>query len=283
MQHIRARLSRSVLIDSGVILAISVALLTIHLTLPQSTKDGLYFQFSEPTVTSLWTAAMTHISWLHVTSNIATYLLLCAVLYPIFLRWDRRWDFWILFTAIIVLTPPVQISLDHLIIHELAELTTPDSRTMGFSGVIGAFIGMLFVTIGSYVNDQTDTRVGYQLMFTVYLVAGGMLLVAFGPPTWRTLAAVVAISIGFIMVFWNTAKTFQITSISEITHRINARYWEFSLIFLSTVVLIGMIYAAFPADFAAGERTTNIVGHFNGLVVGFIITVAYFINCKRIR
>lgn len=277
MQQIPVRLSRRILAEIGVILVVPVVLLAIHQAFPQSTTDELYFQFYEPTVTSLWTGAMTHLSWLHVTSNITAYILLCSTLYLIFLQWEKRRAFWLLFAAILVLTPPLQTTLDYIILHELAELTSADTRTMGFSGVVGAFTGMLFVTLGKYVNDYTGTRVGYQLMFAVYLVAGVLLLVAFGVPTGSMLAAVPAIIIGFIMVFWSTAKALQITSLNDIKRGINARYWEFSLVFMSSAVLIGMIYTAFPADFAAGETTTNIVGHFNGLAVGLIITSLYFI------
>jgi len=255
-----------------VLLSIPVLLAGIHATTTEAIRTQLYFSLTDPLWYTAWTAAAVHGSWTHLEANMVAYLLATLTGYAIYTKWKReRLMLWI-FAVVLVTTPPVQSLIDYAVLNIHLNAVGPDAHTKGFSGVVGAFVGMLIASIGGYIRHHTNTTIGNHAILTVFFLASIVLFAVYPPDGHLLIVTAALLLMGFGITTYTIVTELSIRDATGIRNRINQALDDVALVYVSTVVALTLVYLSFPADPGAGETTANIIAHLTGIVYGFLAT-----------
>jgi membrane associated rhomboid family serine protease len=268
----RVRSLRRAPIPLVVLLSIPVLLAGIHATISEATRTQLYFSLTDPSWYTAWTAAAVHGSWTHLEANMVAYLLATLTGYAVYTKWERERLMIGIFTVVLITTPPVQSLIDYVVLNIHLNAVGPDAHTKGFSGVVGAFVGMLIASIGGYVTHRTNTTVGNHALLTVFFLASIIVFAAYPPDGHMLVVTAALLLIGFGITTYTVVTELNIRDATGIRNRISQAFDDVVLVYVSTVVALTLVYLSFPADSGAGETTTNIIAHLTGIVYGFLAT-----------
>lgn len=255
-----------------VLLSIPVFLTGIHATTTEAIRTQLYFSLTDPSWYTAWTAAAVHGSWAHLEANMVAYLLATLTVYAIYAKWHRERLMLGVFTVVLITTPPVQSLIDYVVLNIHLDAVGPDAHTKGFSGVVGAFVGMLIASIGGYVTHRTNTKVGNHAILTVFFLASIIVFAVYPAEGHVLVVTATLLLIGFGITTYTIATELNIRDATGIRNRISQAFDDVVLVYVSTVVALTLVYLSFPADPGAGETTTNIIAHLTGIVYGFLAT-----------
>lgn len=255
--------NRQLLGDAIVLIAVPVALFVLHDALPVATREQFYLRYDNPTLLKAVTAAFLHRSWGHLQGNLQIYALVIPAVYAIYWRWRRRKSFWIVFLAILILTPVVSAGFGYAILHVRHG---GSGTTAGFSGIANAYAGMLLAITGFYVAHRTSRWVGFGLVFTAYLMGSWVILDNFGG---LTLTPTIVLLSGMILGVYFAVREFDFEDFHEVRDALMAHAFDTGLIIYSLLIFTVSIAAGFPEG--AGEGGVNIVAHMVGIVFGFLV------------
>ena len=147
-------------IDSAILLATAIGLVAAYIVVPSD--SAFVFAYSDPSVLAMWTAAAQHDSVSHLVSNVGTYTLVVSVTYLIYLKEKRRTQFWTIVAGCLLVAPLVTTAGDYWLLVVYWDVVAPSATAQGFSGVVSALVGVLFVsligpTAAVVANDGTKT------------------------------------------------------------------------------------------------------------------------------
>lgn len=277
---------RRVLFDIGVLLGIPVILLIIHFVVSEPTASNYYFYPLYSSILNAFTAAFLHDSWKHVGLNSAAYALTVLTTYMIYWKWERKRTMWPAFLAILVTTPLVT-GLGNILAFQFVAESAPEGLNIkGFSAISSAFLGMLWATIESYTNHETDSNTGYWIVFVAYLIAAIYLLFLYQPSTLTDPLFLVLVSVGFAVALHGINKTLPLERIPDPNYLKNLTSEDTSILIVgSWFIGIILFTGYFPASITSNGSTTNILSHLIGLVYGyavaFVIIRVYGTNYLR--
>jgi len=137
------RLTRT--LDFAALLGIAVALAVIYVLVPGDSP--LVFNYSDPSVLTMWTAAAHHDSVSHLISNTTTYALVIGVTYHLYAAQERRTNFWVIVVGCLLITPLVTTAADYWLLVVQWDIVAASATAQGFSGVVTALVGVLFVSL----------------------------------------------------------------------------------------------------------------------------------------
>lgn len=266
-------LARRTVAEVTVLLAIPVFLVLLHFGIPETTRAEYHFYFQDPSLHSIWTSAYLHSSVDHLSGNLQTYLLLVAVLYPTWYWWQKRRMMWEIIVVLLLFTPVVTTTFDYLVYHELYGLTEADSNVVGFSGIGSAFAGLLLASVGYYTKTRVNDEIGYNLMYSVFLVSAAILISLHQIP-----AIVEIVGYGLILLGLGVAIKISIESLelqfpTEAISRLADNYRDFALITIAVTVIFMAVFLMFPGQYGADDRATNVLAHFIGMAWGFLAAI----------
>ncbi|WP_135855062.1 rhomboid family protein [Halorussus salinus] len=125
------------------LLCIAGGLAGIHFGVPTHVRANYIFVHSEPSLITIWTSAFVHQSTSHLLGNLIGYAIAILPAWLLAVAQDNRRRFWMCVVGILLLFPiPLAIATDLGFTHLVAGITAQSS--LGFSGLVGAFAGLLF-------------------------------------------------------------------------------------------------------------------------------------------
>lgn len=266
------RIETRTIVEIAVLFSIPVLLAGIHAATTEATRTRFYFYLTEPSLVTAWTGTVVHSSWSHVEANVVAYLLATLTAYAMYVKWGRQRVMWIIFTAVLVTTPPVQSLIDYAVITVQLDAAGPESHTKGFSGVVGGFTGMLIATISAYVAHRTNTTIGTNTLLIMFFLASGIIFTVYTPSGHVLIISAGLLLLGLSITTRSIVVSLGVRGFIDVRERVNAAFWDVVLVYTATVIALMLVYLSFPSDPAAGETTANIIAHLTGIVYGFLIT-----------
>lgn len=132
-------------IEVAVLFGVAIGLMAAYVVVPSD--SAFVFTYGDPSVLTMWTAAAQHDSASHLLSNVTTYVLVVGITYPIYMAQKRRTEFWVIVASCLLITPPVTTAGDYWLLAVQWSIVAPTATAQGFSGVVSAFVGVLFVSL----------------------------------------------------------------------------------------------------------------------------------------
>ena len=145
-------------IDSAILLTTAIGLVIAYIVVPSDST--FVFAYGDPSVLTMWTAAAQHDSISHLVSNVVTYALVVGITYLIYLKQKRRSLFWIIVAGCLLIAPLLTTAGDYWLLVVHWDVVAPTATAQGFSGVVSALVGVLFVSlIGSTASVVAHDRI----------------------------------------------------------------------------------------------------------------------------
>lgn len=243
--------------DAVAIATVPAILVAIFLVVGAPDRS-LVLSHAAPTGPSLVTAHFVHRSSTHLLENVAAYLLVVPTGYALAVLAGRRREFVVAFVGNLVLLPPVLSALGLFVFdHGVA---------LGFSGVTMAFVGLVALQTGTYVEarlaDRWNGDLAPALFFAGLAFVSVTTVTAYGPRVVLAGGAVAAA--GFSL----RGALDSLRPVRRSVEGIRSGAGQVGLLGL-VVLLVGLI-AGFPAAPDTGTVVVNRFGHFAGFVVGFL-------------
>jgi len=247
-------------IDIAAVLAVPVVLVAVQL-FPDSVCGALVLNYGSPGVVQVYTTHFVHADWAHLAGNVGVYLVAVALVYLLLIYADTRRTFYVGFALVLLVVPFPVSALDlYLVGPEAGE-----ASTRGFSGLASAFVGFVPVMVFVFLRENLSQRVRVYESMGLFLASLGVTLFLLRGPTDST--AIFAFAVGvlyYVPVVWrlndDVRQAFAGWSISKQALVIYA-----VLLFLISPVIL------FPANPAQGGTVVNLVTHFGGFFIGYLL------------
>ncbi|MFC4451198.1 hypothetical protein [Halorussus aquaticus] len=151
-------------VDLFAIAAVAVVLVLVMQTRP-SFQNQLVLFYDDPTLHAFYTTHFVHSSPAHLQSNAAMYLVVVPLTYLISLQSNRHREFRLGFLAVLFIMPPVislasYLGLD-LVIETIFGFDPNVRSSRGFSALVGAFVGMLTVSVADLFRNLAPREGSY--------------------------------------------------------------------------------------------------------------------------
>lgn len=238
------------------------ALLIALFALPRESRMALAFRQTDPT---LWTAFASHYVHLtpdHLVANLLGYLTLAPLVYLLCLLSGYRRLFRAA-TVTFLLAFPVALSG--------LELVTGSRQVgLGFSGINGAFFGLLTFALARYARVRFAGRFDATDAPPAFFLGVAIIAVIAVPPTVRSVGVAAAAVLSALLYlespFGGDRPTW--TWCREVAGQ--AGYFE--LAGASLGLFLVYPFVAFPADAVTGAGIVNLYAHLLGFCMAFIVT-----------
>jgi hypothetical protein len=267
------------------LLAVVGVLFGVHELLAPETRASLVLVHSDPSTATLWTTHYVHVSRGHLLNNALGFLLAAVPALAVAHRIDSRQVFW---TTLVTLVTVVPVPLSVATILWFRHWTALSvGSSLGFSGVVGATVGLLVVlvadgwrTVADAHDSGTQTTSSAETTGTVYAaVAGGLSTVSAvagaGGAVWlgldaRQLALVAAVAAGLVVVVDTVlADRRAITSDVSWKSRVRGRLLTVTVLAGATAATAVSLRALFPGSPVEGAGfPPGVATHGLGLVLG---------------
>ncbi|WP_135806379.1 hypothetical protein [Halorussus marinus] len=247
----------------------------IHVLVPRTTRGQLALDHADPTLVTMWSSAFVHYSWAHLVGNIIAYGLAIVPAWVLAVRQQSRLNFWTCVLVVLIVFPlPLGFATDLAFERLFRELSA--SVSMGFSGVVGGYVGVLFGFLTSYLAVRFDLRAAMLGTLVILLSLFGLLLETYPTTGLRWLKAIlftaIFIGIGFLTV--SRRHRSDQTGGSAIVTAVSRHRLAFGLILCCWVALGVLVPLLFPHPSASAGYVPNVVAHTLGLGGGYLLAVS---------
>lgn len=133
------------------LLAIPATLAVIHLLSTPEIRSGLIFDHDRFRIYTLWTSAYIHRSFSHLNGNLLGFAVVIVALWPFFYFDKTQKEFRHILMAFLAVLPPLISFSDYLVYRYLLGANN-QVATRGFSGILAALFGLLFVVVVKEVH-----------------------------------------------------------------------------------------------------------------------------------
>ena len=275
-----ALLSHARPIDLAAVAAVPVILVLVF-TLPETTRRSMAFTYTDPTVSTAFTAHYVHLHVDHLAANLAGYGLLAGAGYLLAAASGHRRLF---FTAFVTFCLAFPFALSGL------NLAVPRNAVgFGFSGINMAFAGLLPLLLAASAREQVPAAaerahstpplsdsVAVRLLPPVFVVSVGW-MASLALPIALDLRGVVGPAaglFGLLWLTWTVSTLFPAGSRSAIGwgRRLLGRPGHGELLVLGVMLVVTYPIVGFPTEAAADGTVINIYVHLLGFCLAFIGT-----------
>lgn len=256
-------------VEIATLSGVAGVLVAVHLFLPNPLRSQLLFTYGEPTVVSAWTAAILHDSVSHLASTVTWYAIVMASAYALSMTWTRRRPFWFAVVGCLVLAPPMTKLGDYWLLKVQWNLVADATTARGFSGVVSAFGGLLYVSLARTATARYGYDAGVATTGTIVLGALSALAITsavLSPSVAVVLCTIVAFAIGI----WIVSNRPKIPT---------WRAWAWSQrdgllpIVVGLVVVVVLLSQLFQVQLDETGRFVSVIAHGTGFATGMIVTV----------
>lgn len=253
-------------VDISILVAIPALLTSIHFLLPASVYENLVFTFDNANPVTAWTTAYLHESPRHLYDNLAGYATAIGFTYYLYAaELQRRRLFWTTVAVLLAVTPFVTTAIDYIILYQYAGLLAASGTSVGFSGIVSAFGGMLFAGIGGFVAAEYDA---WDALHTVLLIT----LAALGALTTinsiLTPTIAVLLSIGFILLGVQLVPAAVIRSPAQRSNYLRQHAGTATTVVVCGTVVCVLVVGMLPLNVVQNGSFVNILAHTTGFIFG---------------
>jgi hypothetical protein len=249
--------------DLGKLGVLPLLLAAIYFFVPISIQEQLALDHQNVQLYALFTAAYVHAGTGHLIANITGYAVAVSYAYWLCLQTERRKWFWST-TVVLLVAVPIVVNASNLVLFGtyLPEVT---GLSRGFSGVVGAFGGFLFVAFVVAVRDTYDGNLAQLAGMSLFLLLLVMLEVVYAGTVRPVVGVAVlfGIAVQIIGYFYERERSFDVT---EIVNR--ELLIQFVGGLLIVTVLGYLVFALFPSRLIQGDGFVNIFAHSLGFFLG---------------
>lgn len=251
-----------------VLLTIPAILAVIYYRTTLSFQQSLALDHTQPRIHNFWTNALVHDHQpgdRHLINNICGYLLLVFPCWILYIYREHEHQFWTGLVIILTLGPFIISVSSYIAFNELLGVTIENDR--GFSGVVGAIAGFLFVSLLHTFAQTQDDSVA-MLSIGLYF---GYLMLGLGILTGR----IIAIGVGaLVLVGMGVGMQTSYLPPGTALFDWGAEHRRLSVV-LGVAILVSVLgfAAALPAEITSGDGVTNIIAHGSGLLLGMAVGV----------
>lgn len=265
----RSQLTRRHAVELLILLAIPAILGFIYYLIPTSWQQILVLDHTNPQIHAFWTNALAHEHLprdAHLLGNIVSYLLVVIPCWILYHYHEEGRRFWTGLTIILAVAPFIVSLSSYVAFHEVLGLQIENDR--GFSGVVGAIVGFLIMTVLQTLAQTQEEKVAVLSMglYFAYLVTG------LGIVTLR----LPFIGIG-VLIF---TITFAATSTEYVAPAEQLAEWSEHNRQLSILLVVASFLSAFvfatslPTDIVTDSNgLKNIVAHGAGIIFGMLVEI----------
>ena len=269
MSRRRVSLTSTRSVEIAILSGLAGLLIVVHVLLPDSLRSQFVFTYGEPSVVSAWTAAILHDSVSHLASSVAWYAIVIASAYALSMTWERRHPFWFAVVGCLVLAPPMTKLVDYWLLKLQWNLVADATTARGFSGVVSAFGGLLYVSLARTATAWYGYDAG--VVTTGTIVLGALSAIAV---TSAVLSPSVAIVIcGMIAVAIGSVIGSNRTQISEWRAWVVSERDNLLLIGGGSAVVVGLLSQLFQVELDASGRFVSVIAHGTGFTTGMVVMV----------
>lgn len=259
-----AALKRAVsLVDIGAFAVPPVVLLAVTY-LPLETRRAYTFAYTDPSAITAYTAHFVHLSNTHLLANVAGYLLLVTVGYPLATLASRRSFFRAAMAVYLIVFPPVLSALN---------LAVPrQAVAYGFSGINMALAGLLALLLVSFAGRRLHPGVSVRDAPPLFLLGLAVVAIRSGPEDGIT-GWVAAISVGVALLYKRPSPDWIRSVRRWFRHPSSpARQNGWLELFVTGLGLyVGVLLVGFPADLGGDGTVLNSYVHLLGFALGFLV------------
>ena len=255
-------------VEVTILAGVAGLLIAIHLLVPESIRAEFVFTYGEPSLESAWTAAVIHDSWSHLVSNVAWYAAVMGSMYSLLAERGRRRVFWLAAAGCVVIAPPVTKLVDHWVLFRQWEVVAGVTTASGFSGVVSALGGMLYVVLLGTVTSRYGYAAGVVTAGTVTVASLTVLLVTSTVPLGPTGSAVSVTSV-VLGIIGARCRT-PIQRLRRIWSHDRDSVIRVGVAWAVVVILITLL---FQVELDASRRFVNVVAHGTAFTTGMIVTL----------
>ncbi|WP_157746046.1 hypothetical protein [Halorubrum trapanicum] len=261
-------------VEIAILFGVVGVLVTVHFFLPETLRSQFLFTYGEPTVVSAWTAAILHDSVSHLASSVTWYAIVMASAYALSMTWTRRRPFWFAVVGCLVLAPPMTKLGDYWLLKVQWNLVADATTARGFSGVVSAFGGLLYVSLARTATAGYGYDAGVATTGTIVL--GALSALAFTSAVLSqsvavVLCAIVAFAIGIgivstrpkILTWWAWTRSQREGLLP---------------ILVGSVVVVVLLSQLFQVQLDETGRFVSVIAHGTGFATGMIVTVFVFLT-----
>lgn len=255
-------------VDALVVVVIPLVLGVVY-RMPAKTRRALAFEYADPSLVTAFTAHFVHLGPNHLLLNVITYVAAVSVALLFAAINGTRRRFYAAF-LLFLLVFPVALSYLNLAFFRPAV-------GFGFSGVVMAFVGYLPVSVATYLDEWFD--IGPWTDLAPVLFSGSIALISVlslrSTAAHSRVAAILAVGLtaaAALLALLYALAVFDRTGnlLGKVRSGLDTPgYVELTI--LGLLLVVGMQFAAFPANPSAGEVTLNLYTHLLGYALGFII------------
>ncbi|WP_251330726.1 hypothetical protein [Haloplanus pelagicus] len=244
--------------DCAALAAVPAAVLGIFL-LPESRRQSLTFVYTDPSLSTAFTAHFVHFRVSHLASNLLGYVVFAGLSYLLATLADRRRLFGAATATYLLALPPVLSALN---------LAVPRRAVgYGFSGVTAAFAGLLAVLLPLYARSRLVPWVDYRHAPAVFFVVLAIATVVALPPSTTSLG--VGLTCGLLGAYYVRALDIDRRRVGRPGTAGSTRGW-LELFVVATVSCLGFPVVGFGAGTSHVATVPNDYVHLLGFCLGFL-------------
>lgn len=235
----------------AVFVGIPLALLAVA-ALPQHIQDLWTLYLDSPTLWAAYLTNFVHRDFIHLGNNLLAYVFLMAVLLPlaIFAEWKRELYLATLFFIAIV---PFVVSYYSVWVLRGTEVQT----TVGFSGVIASFLGLLPILLFAFFQQAVSANIRLHYGLTLVALELAVIFYSWSGVSIPAIALGILGALGIGLVLWDTRGDWNPLLSSSVN----------LFLVLTTVLIFTSVSYSILVDVGPG---VNVYGHLIGFVSGFM-------------
>jgi hypothetical protein len=253
------------------IVLIPAALLLLFL-LPASEKDSLILYHNNPNIISAYTTNFVHKGFDHFWGNAVSYVVLIIPIYLLNLSAGKTRKFYLMMLSSFILLP---------FLLSFVALLVPTNSTLGFSGIVAAFLGFLPYSILSYLKKSNNWKIGISGILNSVLIFSFGIIIFNLPAALSNLYGLLLLAVvgglffsSFVMLARDGSLKVCLSSSKRLFKK--NKLVGFILLFLSLFYLVSV-----PDLFQIIRTENTITGihvHYAGFIFGFFVSYIFVRN-----
>jgi len=197
------------------------------------------------------------------------YAVVIVSTYTLFVEWERRRAFWIAAVGCLLIAPPLTKLVDYWVLALQWNLVADATTALGFSGVVSAFGGMLYVSLAWAATAWYSYDAG--VATTGAIVLGALITLAITSTVLPQDVALVLCAVAASAAGIGLAS--RRSQIPKWKARIVSQRDPLLLIGGGSAVVVVLLSQLFQVEMAATGRFVSVIAHGTGFATGMTITV----------
>jgi hypothetical protein len=247
-------------LDIALILSVPSVLILVQV-LPESFRELLILNYGSPGVFQMYTTHFVHAGWSHLAGNVGVYLIAVVLVYLLLLYADSKRTFYLGFGLILFVVPFPLSLMDIWIVGS----QVGDLQSRGFSGLASAFVGFLPVAIFVFLREELSEKLRVYESLGLFLIGLGVILLIYTGPSEP------AVWPAFIAGVLYYVHPFRKLEAEERQRFYEWNSWKSSIFMYAALFFVVSPVLLFPSNPASGSSLVNVVTHFGGFAVGYVV------------